>query len=68
MPQMQHTVHVVSDDALPEGHDYVLVQHEGGFDVFYREGAISAGSVGSAWAAYRALAEVGPPRRLRSVS
>lgn len=64
---MQHCIHFVDDEAMPEGHDFILVQQPGGDLIFYRESAISPGCLEDSWAAYRAAGRVPPkePNRAR---
>lgn len=42
-------------DALPEGHDFMFVQTDGGALIFYREDALTPETLEDSWAAYRAI-------------
>lgn len=57
---MGHNITIVDDDALPEGHDFVLVSLPTGPHIFYRRGELEPGPLEDSWAAYRALTRVGP--------
>ena len=53
-------IRFVEDDALPEGHDFVLVQSGGDVLMFYRESAVTPQNLEASWAAYRALVAQSP--------
>lgn len=59
------TFHLVSDAALPPGHDFLLVQAEGRQVAFVRESTASPSVVEDIWHAACVLASA-VPRRLRS--
>lgn len=50
-------VRFVSDQEMPEGHDFVVVQLPTGMVTFYRERAVTPRTIESAWAACRRLLE-----------
>lgn len=52
-----HRIEFVDDDALPEGHDFMLVTCETGALIFYRRSAVTPANLEDSWAAYRALRE-----------
>lgn len=66
---MHHSIKFVADNALPEGHDFVLIQTPTATVVVYRESAITPDLLEQSWAAYRALVEplADEPRRLSLV-
>lgn len=55
-----HQIRFVDDDALPEGHDFVLLTSDRGALLLYRSGAITPGTLEDSWAAYRATASSSP--------
>lgn len=57
---MEYRIEFVDDQALPEGHDFLLAQTAENAVIFYRESAISPEMLEDSWAAFRAL---GKPRR-----
>lgn len=64
-----YSIRFVDDSALPNGHDFVFVQADEDYAIFFRESAISPQMLEDAWAAYRALdAAPPPPISLRSAS
>lgn len=54
MPQ-QHSIAFVADDALPAGHDFMLIVSPSGAHVFFRASAVTPAVLEDSWAAYRAL-------------
>lgn len=50
-----HTIQLVNSTALPLGHDFMVLQAGVDNVTFYRETAISAETIESAWAALTAL-------------
>lgn len=63
-----HEIRFVSDEAMPPGHDFVLVQCGArDYVILYRESAITPKVLEDSWAAFRALA-ADPHPPLRSVS
>lgn len=65
-----HGIQFVDDDALPAGHDFMLVTGPGGNMIFYRESAVTPSNLEDSWAAYRALqaAPPGSPSQAREAS
>lgn len=59
-----YAVNFVSDDAMPDGHDFMVVQVGRDFGAFYRASAISASVIEDSWAAYRLMVD----DRLRAAS
>lgn len=55
-----HQIRFVDDAALPEGHDFVLVQTPTGAAIFYRESAITPRVLEESWAAYRSMRTTQP--------
>lgn len=55
-----HAIQFVSDEVMPEGHDFIFVQVPTGALVFYRESAITPKTLEDSWAAYRALRRYPP--------
>lgn len=50
-----HQIRFVDDTALPDGHDFVLVQAPMGTAIFYRESAVTPRVLEESWAAYRSM-------------
>jgi hypothetical protein len=57
-----HCIQFVSDEVLPEGHDFVFVELPAGAAIFYRESALSPQSLEDSWTAYRSLS-ARPPQQ-----
>lgn len=55
-----HAIRFVDDDAMPEGHDFVLVQTPAGAAIFYRISAITPRLLEESWAAYRSMRTTQP--------
>lgn len=54
-----YAVEFVGDDALPAGHDFMLVQTPEGAIVYMKQSAITQETIESSWAAYRAVIGLG---------
>jgi len=52
-----YAIKFVSDDALPDDHDFALVQTSQDVVVFFRESRLSPQVLEDSWAAYRSLQE-----------
>lgn len=65
-----HQIQFVDDDALPEGHDFILVQAPAGTAIFYRASAITPRTLEASWAAYRAMRTTQPmlPGTMRHIA
>lgn len=59
---MSHNVTIVDDDALPEGHDFLFVDHPAGAHIFYRRSTLGAQSIRDSWTAGRAVQQRKPTR------
>lgn len=58
---MSHRIFFVDDDALPEGHDFLLLScPSGNVRLFYRRSAVTPETLEDSWAAYRAVAHRDP--------
>lgn len=52
---MSHSIRFVSDEVMPEGHDFVFLQTLDWAVILYRQSAITPETLEDSWAAYRAL-------------
>lgn len=56
-----HRIEFVDDDALPDGHDFMLVTNGSDALIFYRRSEVTPANLEDSWAAYRALRAKGTP-------
>lgn len=66
---MDGRIHIVEDEAMPPGHDFLLVAEEGEARIFYRRSTLGEKSLEDSWEAYRRLVGLEPrsPAPLRVV-
>lgn len=55
-----HSVYFVTDEVMPEGHDFIFVQVPAGAAIFYRRSALSERAIEDSWTAGRALRRTPP--------
>lgn len=60
-----YAVSFVSDDAMPDGHDFMVLRVGSDYRAVYRASAVTPSVIEASWAAYRRLTR---DHRLRSVS
>lgn len=59
---MGYSIKFVSDEAMPEGHDFIFIETPCGAVIVYRETAVTPDTLEASWAAYRALGGRSRPR------
>lgn len=69
MNRSEYVVMEIDEDALPEGHDWILIDEPGRVTFAYARGRLTPQAIAEGWAAYRRVMQRASPapRHLRVV-